>query len=379
MQYLDFDLQIEKEPDVPFYRAQVLNSPAGQASTSFSVPFSEQEIENLLLKIGRPRKGTRGIDSQQMEAAKSFGRRLFEAAFGGDVRSCLRSSLDHAENQDLGLRIRLRMNGAPELSDLPWEYLFNTVHQRFFSLSALTPIVRYVELPERVKPFQVELPLRVLVMVSSPPDYPALDVEEEWKKLSDALSELIEAGIVELTRLEYASLACLLRTIQKNPYHVFHFVGHGGFNSGIQDGQLILQDEKGRGVAINGSHLGTVLHDHRPLRLVVLNACDGARNGRTDLFSGAAQSLVQQGIPAVIAMQFEITDKAAIAFAHDFYSAVANGVAIDASLASARRAIFALGNDVEWGTPVLFMRTPDGQLFDIEKFDRSRKSGYSKH
>ena len=131
MQYLDFDLQIEKEPDGPFYRAQVLNSPAGQASTSFSVPFSEQEIEILLLKVGRPRKGTRRIDSPQMEAAKSFGRRLFDAAFGGDVRSCLRSSLVDAQNQDAGLRIRLRMNGAPELSDLPWEYLFNTVQKRF--------------------------------------------------------------------------------------------------------------------------------------------------------------------------------------------------------------------------------------------------------
>ena len=37
-----------------------------------------------------------------------------------------------------------------------------------------------------------------------------------------------------------------------------------------------------------------------------------------DPYSGVAQSLVQMGIPAVIAMQFEVTDDVAIEFAERF-------------------------------------------------------------
>ncbi len=64
-------------------------------------------------------------------------------------------------------------------------------------------------------------------------------------------------------------------------------------------------------------------------------------------------------------MQFEITDRAAITFAEEFYAAIADGYAVDASLAEARKAIFASGNDIEWATPVLFMRVPDGRIFDV--------------
>jgi WD40 repeat protein len=64
-------------------------------------------------------------------------------------------------------------------------------------------------------------------------------------------------------------------------------------------------------------------------------------------------------------MQFEITDRAAIALAHEFYGAVADGFPIDAALAEARLAILDQSDGVEWATPVLYMRAASGQLFDI--------------
>jgi hypothetical protein len=110
-----------------------------------------------------------------------------------------------------------------------------------------------------------------------------------------------------------------------------------------------------------------LLHDHESLRLAILNACEGARTSRLDPFAGTAQTLVQQGIPAVIAMQFEITDDVAGTFAHEFYGAVADGYPIDAAVTEARKAIFASGHDVEWGTPVLYLRAPDGRIFDVSR------------
>ena len=107
---------------------------------------------------------------------------------------------------------------------------------------------------------------------------------------------------------------------------------------------------------VSGQDLGVLLHDHRSLRLAVLNSCEGARGGRTDPYSGRAQSPVRQGIPAVVAMQFEITDTVAIAFARSLYEAVADGYPLDAAMAEARKAVRHQPNPVEWGTPVLYLR-----------------------
>ena len=376
IKYLDFDLLIERAEEG--YTARVLNSPAGQASADFSLPFSELELENFLLRVGRTRRGVRRLESPEMEAAKSFGGRLFRAVFDDEVRGCLRSSLDEASRQGAGLRIRLRLAGAPKLADLPWEYLYNPALNRFLVLSVKTPIVRYLDLPERIRPLAVKPPLRVLVMISSPSNYPSLDVDREWAKLKEALGDLEQRGLVTLERLEEATLMTLQRRLRWGEYHIFHFIGHGGFDERAQDGVLLLEDEHGRGRRVSGQDLGVLLHDERTLRLAILNACEGARTSRSDPFAGTAQSLVQQGIPAVIAMQFEITDEAAIAMAHEFYTALADGYPVDAALAEARKAIFAQENDVEWGTPVLYMRSPDGRIFDIERVSEDeRKSAQS--
>jgi len=373
IKYLNFDLLIERTEEG--YTARVMNSPAGQASADFSLPFSELELENFLLRVGRTRRGVRCLESPEMEAVKTFGGRLFQAVFGDEVRGCLRSSLDEASRQEAGLRIRLRLAEAPELADLPWEYLYNPSLNRFLVLSTETPLVRYLDLPERIRPLAVKPPLKVLVMISSPRDYPPLDVEGEWKKLSEALDDLEQQRLVTLERLEEATLTALQRRFRRGGYHIFHFIGHGSFDEQAQDGVLLLEDERGRGRSVSGQYLGTLMHDERTLRLAILNACEGARTSRSDPFAGTAQSLVQQGIPAVIAMQFEITDEAAITLANEFYTALADGYPVDGALAEARKAILIQENDVEWGTPVLYLRAPDGRIFDIERVsEEERKS-----
>ena len=375
LKYIDFDVAIE--PAGQGFTARVFNSPVGQAASTFSAPFSDLEIENFLLRVGRSRHAVRRIESPEMVSAKQFGGRLFDQVFAGEVRGCLRSSLDEASRQGAGLRVRLHLTKVPALADLPWEFLYNASMNRFLSLSVETPLVRYLELPERIRPLIVQPPLRVLMMISSPSDYPQLDVKRESAKITEALGELEKHGLVTVERQEDATLAELQRRLRKNQYHIFHFVGHGGFDAQADDGLLIMEDQENRGRRVSAQFLGTILHDHRPLRLAVLNACEGARASRGDPFAGTAQSLVQQGIPAVIAMQFEVTDEAAICFTREFYSAIAVGYPVDAALAEARKAIFAEVSEIEWGTPVLYMRSPDGKVFEVEKVSEvARKQLY---
>ncbi len=367
MHYLDFDLSIEAIDSTPGrYRARVLDSPAGEASIEFVLPFSAVELENYILKMGRPRQGVRGLNSTEGRAAQEFGRKLYDTIFQDAVRDCLRRSLDAANQQPQhGLRLRLRLLDAPALADWPWEYLYDTAFRRFFAHSAATPIVRYLELPQRIQPLAMQPPLQILVMIANPRDVGYLDVEDEWRKIQAALADLVQRGLVTLTRLENATLASLQRQLRQQQYHIFHFVGHGGFDQQTQEGVLLLENENGLVRMVAGSYIGALFHDHRSLRLAVLNACEGARTAQSDPFAGVAQTLVQQGIPAVIAMQFEITDQAAITFSHEFYSALADRYPVDGALAEARKAIYAAGNDVEWGTPVLYLRAQDGNIFQL--------------
>ena len=362
--YLNFDLQIQRAGDD--YRAQVQNSPKGQATTDFRVPFNDNQLENFLLRVGRTRRLTRRLDSPEVKAAKEFGSQLFSALFKDDVRDCLLASLNLANDRGVGLRIRLRLTDTPELIDIPWEYLYNP-NDDFLALSNETPVVRYLEFTEEVRPLTVSPPLRILVCIASPTDLNPLDVTREWSNLRTALRPLEQRGLLTLERTSDGTLDSLRKRLQGSQYHILHFIGHGHFDEQSSSGVLAFEDKFKRTRRVSGEDLGRLLRDHRSMRIAVLNACEGARADRSDPFAGTAQSLIRKKIPAVIAMQFEITDEAAITFAIELYGALTYGYPVDAALAEARKAIFVQGNGLEWGTPVLYLRSRDGYIFDVEQ------------
>lgn len=366
--YLNFDLLIDRA--VTGYQARVIESPAGQAACPFQLPAGLDAQPGALALVGGAIRayqwaGGAGQEAPTPRNPKVFGEDLFQAVFAGDVGDALRRSLDLAAQQEVGLRIRLRLTYAPELAALPWEYLYVTPWRRFAVLSDQTPLVRYLEIGQGAAPLTTQLPLRVLVMLSDPVDVtPRLNVEAEWVRLEQALAELQRQNAILLTRIP-ATLTALQRTLRRDAYHLFHFIGHGWYDEATGDAGLLLEDEQRNGERVDATRLGILLHDHRALRLAFLNACEGARVDRGEPFTGVAQHLVQQGLPAVIAMQFPITDRAAITLAQEFYQALADGYPVDAALTEARKAIFAGGSLMEWGTPAIFTRADDNQLFAL--------------
>jgi hypothetical protein len=343
----------------------VLESPAGQAHADFALPFSDLQVENFILRIGQPQRGRRRTESNALDAAREFGAALFQSVMRDEVGGAYRSSLLSAEQRGAGLRVRLRLSGAPDLVGVPWEFLFDSTAKRFVALSSESPIVRFLDVPGTTSPLKVTPPIKALVVISSPSDFEALDVEAEWSRLQEAVKAVQGRGLLSLERLEKPTLVELQRALRRD-YHILHFVGHGGFDEKGQDGLLVFEDEQGRGNEVSATYLSTILHDAETLRLAVLNACDGARSSRNDQFAGVAQSLLQQGVPAVVAMQFPITDDAALTFAREFYGAFAEGLSVEASLAEARKSIFAQQNDSEWATPVLYLRSLAGTIFEID-------------
>lgn len=377
--YLKFDLLIDAIEDG--YYARVIDAPAGQASARFVLPFSRPEMAHVLTLVGgNVRRFMLGDESHVPDKPPltpySFGTLLYNAVFAATpVGVCLQSSIELARQQGAGLRIRLRLTDAPELAALPWEYLFDGDNRRFFAHSAQTPIVRYLDVAQAESTLRIERPLRILVILSDPKDVaPRLQVEREWNRMQEALSLLLASGAVTVTRLPTATLAVLQNTLRQNAYHVLHFIGHGWFTETQAEGitpsialpaGLLFENAQGNSEQVTADKLGVLLHDHSAtLRLAFLNSCEGARTGSANAFSGTAQYLVQQNIPAVIAMQFPISDLAAINLAQAFYRALADGYPVDAALAEGRKALFVLGSVIEWGTPVLFSRSADNQLFE---------------
>jgi hypothetical protein len=343
----------------------VLRSPAGESGqVQFTLPFSPVELENFVLKVGLARSRTRGPGRPESAPLKDFGGKLYGAVFQDELRDTLLRSLSLTSGPGAGLRLRLRLADAPELAELPWEFLYDPRLNRFLAQSRRTPLVRYLDLPNPPHPLAVDGPLRLLVMISSPAGYPPLDVEQEWRLLTEALAEQQEQGQVIVERLA-ANMGTLRRRLRREEFHVFHFVGHGAYRPDWDDGVLVMEDRDGQPREVTGEELGGLLNEYDPTRLAVLNACEGARSSAHDPFAGVAQSLIQQGLPAVVAMQFAITDDSAIIFAQELYGAIADGYPLEAAVAEARGAIRDEGNPTEWGTPVLYSRAPDGHLFQV--------------
>jgi CHAT domain len=345
---------------------------SAEASARFDMPVEELELENFILKVNRSRGRRRGIDTSALALARRFGAQLFKALFREEIHGLYRESLVQARSRQRGVRITLCLSASPELIDVPWEYLFDD--PTFLAVSQWTPVVRYLDLPRAHRPLMVQAPLRVLAVISLPAELERLDVDRERENLERALSGLSAARAIELHWLDRPTLGALLKALQTHTIHALHYIGHGTYDQERGQGMLLFEDDDGWAQPVSGDKLAMILHDFTSLRLAILNACEGARTARSDPFAGVAGALVQRNIPAVVAMQFGISDEAAIVFAKNFYEPLAAGFPVDASLSQARLAMLAERNDdIEWGTPVLFMRVPDGRIFDLADEHESRQ------
>ena len=378
MDYLDFELEIGESKGRE-YPVRIIHSPAGEAREIMRFPFDQIALENRLkdLQIALLRSGgkRRRILGPGEQIVQQFGSELFEALFTNEIRNRYDVSLREATRQPKGLRLKFRIR-SPELAALPWEYLYDKRIDEYISLSRITPIVRYPELPQSIQLLTVTLPLRILGMVASPNELSPLNVKDEKQRVEEAVESLQQEGLVELKWLAGQTWRDLQQEMCGGPWHVFHYIGHGGFNPNSDEGFIALADQQGQEHHLSASQLSRLLADHISLRLVLLNSCEGARGSEHDIFSSIASVLIRRGIPAVIAMQYEISDPAAIEFARSFYESLALGLPVDASVSEARKAIsIEIPDTLEWGIPALYMRAPDGRLYDVESIPPQKIPG----
>ena len=359
------ELEIGPGPETGSYITRVLKSVGGgEPSEQFGLDLDELLNRRPLLEasILSSSVTARRLMSDNEAAIQDVGRRLFDAAFTGSVAAAYRTSLAVASERGMSVQIALRLT-APGLAALPWEALYDSEAQLY--LCRRDPLVRNVPAPGSPV-LKITRPLRVLGMISSPRGLPTLDVDLERERLEEALNPQIEDGSVELRWLEDVSWDALHAKLLEREWHVLHFIGHGTYDTVTDEGVLAFVGRNGRADYVMASALADLLDEAEPTpRLVVLNSCQSGAGGTTDLFSGTAAALAHSGIRAVAAMQFSISDTAALAFARGFYTALAHNRGIDEAVRSGRIGILGLGRGtLEWVTPVLYLRG-DAHLFDL--------------
>ncbi len=298
---------------------------------------------------------------------QELGRLLFDVLLPDNGRALLAAARHRAVHEERRLRVVLRVR-PPELARLPWEFLFDEAQNDY--VCPTTPLIRHPQVAAPQRPLRVRPPLRILCMAAAPDDQEPLAVRAEQQRLSSALSGLESEGLIELGWTAGDTWRDLRTALRRGgdagQWHVFHFIGHGGFDATAQEGALRLSAEGGGSYDLGAENLAMVLEGRPSLRLVVLNACETGRSSAADPFSSVAGALLQRGVPAALAMQFPISDRAAEEFSRTFYEGLAHRLPVDAAVTDARQAIrLALRGTLEWGTPVLYMRSLDGLLFDL--------------
>ncbi|NNE33872.1 MAG: CHAT domain-containing protein, partial [Rhodothermales bacterium] len=375
MEYTDLKLHITPGPDGTFNVSAQVDG-GGAADSQLRLPVELEDLSGVLYRVGEAIRSERRHheeESNQIETvqqARAFGAELYDALIHGEIRELLTHTLGAiSDKPDAGVRIRLTMDlkgqGIAYIASLPWELIAKDASATAFVLSKETVLVRSPNALGTSEPTPFEPPLLILVVRSNPEGTEDLDLDAEQERIQSSWGNA--PGVhVDFVNPRFNELADYLAD---NDPHVVHYMGHGDFTE-EDGGVLILEDENGQPDRVGRERLQVLFGDERRLRLVFLNACKTGTNSPDDgldPFAGVAASLVSIGVPAVIAMQFPISDTAAVEFSGTFYRRIAAGDAVDTAVAEARKRLVGK-NQAEWATPVLFMRSKDGQLF--EKIDR---------
>jgi hypothetical protein len=213
--------------------------------------------------------------------------------------------------------------------------------------------------------------LRALVVIARPEgleryNLAPVDVAGELERATAGL------GAIPATALDSGGSANLnnLFAHLREGYDILYLVAHGTLVSG--ESWVWLEDESGGIARASGAELATRLQElaQRP-RLVVLASCQSAGTGemQRSADSGALAALgprlAEVGVPAVVAMQGQVTMATVARFMPAFFQELQRDGQIDRAVAVARGAV---RDRPDFWMPALFMRLKSGRIWYVPGF-----------
>jgi hypothetical protein len=326
------------------------------------------------------------------EDLELLGRHLYRCMFGGmdsPVHQRLHTALDKfmqdaRTRKDFRLRLTLAFEpAARRLASFPWEFLYveRPIGGFFFSApdtDTQLVLTRFVPPPpafvESLEPG--ERPLKILVTICSPsaPGLGNVDPKMLLPQLNRLRGPQVDVKILPNPRYSDMVAAILPEDEDEWCPDIFHFVGHGdvtdaGGAVAIRFSEQAEEDlfgETGKRIPeVDWIPITKLIElfpaKHLP-RLVFLHACRGAMTESYRAFTSAAEAFVKAGVPATIAMRYDIENDDADFFAQQFYRRLGEGWPVDDAVTDARiqlakKAAPNSWGDRRFGTPLLFLQS----------------------
>ena len=175
--------------------------------------------------------------------------------------------------------------------------------------------------------------LDVLYLMSNPTKKHALSLDKEVKAVKAEITRSRLRDNIALHQSEAADFKDILNGLNDHAPRIVHFSGHGNTDGVAMDGGTV---KRGKTNFVTFDLLGKAFAaTDNPPDVVVLNACKS---------TGARKALLSTA-KAIIVMEDAVTDTAAVAFAVQFYGAIASGQSLQAAFDQGRVAVefFSMG------------------------------------
>jgi hypothetical protein len=302
-----------------------------------------------------------------------YGRALGESLFGGGFGTAFRMAVATSQSEGVRLRVRLVIDpSAAALHGLRWETIRDPRDGSTLTTSENVLFSRFLgSLDWRSVTVGPREGLTALAVVAAPSGPLRLtdgrvlepfDAEDELRRAREGL-----AGF-QLDEMPGAAGSPTIGAIVERlraGYDVLYLVCHGYLHQ--EEPVLVLQGEDGRPTTILGSELADRIRELTRLpRLVYLASCQTAGAGvdrhseDAGVLSALGPRLAASGVPAVVAMQGNITMTTAGEFATAFFRALNDDGLVDRATAVGRGAV---RGRPDWWAPTLFMRLKSGRLW----------------
>jgi len=340
----------------------------------------KQEDLNSLVQIALSN------ELKNSKQARVLGEALFDALFDNTLGQDFVNfhfQVVQQERQLLRVELDIDERGMPEVAALPWEFMCLPARANLGEIWIGTdPNLVFSRSRAQwhpASPIQLEQgeKLRIALAIAAPKDLGTVEYETVQKVLEDLANNQSER-VELLPVLNPATPNAIDALLEKQP-HIFHFIGHGRLqdDEGEDVGQIALVKKVLNTASwVDAGFFSGLFNRHRP-GIVLLQACEGGMLSASQAFVGVASKIVQQNVPVVVAMQYEVYNITASQFAYDFYERLAQDAPVDIAGQNARRTI-ALETQYrkrDFATPVIFMRVRDGYLFKRPEIKGESETG----
>lgn len=327
--------------------------------------FLFENLPDIQILADKARTGT-------LKNPDEFGELLFKTLFDPVLQKDFSGFYEKARSANELLRIGLDIDEShlPKVAAIPWEFISipptqnqgktiiatapDMIFSRWRSQSAAPPKPILLSFEEN---------LRIALAIAAPQDLGIV----KYQEVHDALKKLCQTERIELLPLVNPANRKEIDEVLKQQPHIFHFIGHGRLKKtkGREYGEIALVDSIGRAEWIRDDMFSELFIRPQP-GVVLLQACESGAS--SEAFAGVASRIVQQNIPVVLAMQFEISNCAATLFSIEFYKSLADNAPADKAAQEGRRRLSLEWTDKpDFATPVIFMRVRDGNVFQRQE------------